>query len=440
MSVLQGPTRGRAGGFSDWVGPAAERRREVTDAFLDTFAAWGYEYIATPLVEPLETVAAGIGGGRQADLFRFMDGDGSLLALVGERTVSVARVVAGQLQGGRFPLRLSYAGPVLFNRPPLGGRRREAMQAGCELIGHAGLEADAECVAVAAAALEAGGLPGVQIDVGHADFIPSLLAAARLDAGSRARVAAALRHRDLVAVEEALEGSEAGAAEKELLLAFPTLRGDRDLLDRAGAQLTDPEPHRVLAELGRLWDLLAAHGITERVHLDLGAVRDWDYYTGPTFELFSADLGFPLGSGGRYDRLLGAFGLEAPATGVVLHVDRCCDALLRASGENGRRPLLRLGHAPGREREALAAAARLRAAGVAVASELTPTPDGGGAEGAAEAPPPTSPGGSAHAVGPGAASRSARVDSTGTLRWRWHPHSGTGLEGLLAAAAGEGGR
>jgi ATP phosphoribosyltransferase regulatory subunit len=420
MSVVQGPSRGRAGGFGDWVGVAARRRREVADAVARTFTGWGYEYVATPLVEPLETVAAGVGGGRQADLFRFMDADGSLLALVGERTVSVARVVATQLQSGPFPLRLCYAGPVLFNRPPLGGRRREALQAGCELIGHAGLEADAECMAVAAAALESAGVAGVQIDVGHADFIPSLLEAARLDVESRARVSQALRRRDLVAVEEALVGTETGDAERELLLAFPTLRGGRELLERAGARLTDPGPHRVLAELARLWDLLDLHGVTDRAHLDLGAVRDWDYYTGPTFELFSADLGFPLGSGGRYDRLLAAFGFAAPATGFVLHVDRCCDALLRgAAGEEVGQRRLTLGHAPGRRAEAVATAARLRREGIAVALELEPIAAGGG---------PAVVSGSASL-----AEDSAVIEAGGELCWRWRGQPGGGLDALLAA-------
>lgn len=428
MSELQGPTRGRAGGFSDWVGPAARRRREVSDAFLDSFAAWGYEYLATPLVEPLDTVAAGVGGGRQADLFRFMDADGSLLALVGERTVSVARVVATQLQAGPFPLRLCYSGPVLFNRTPLGGRRREALQAGCELIGHPGLEADAECLAVAAAALQAAGVTGVQIDVGHADFIPSLLEAALLDADSRARVAAALRRRDLVAVEQALEGTEAGEAERDLLLAFPTLRGGRELLTTAGAGLRDPAPHRVLAELARLWELLDSHGITDRVNLDLGAVRDWDYYTGPTFELFSADLGFPLGSGGRYDRLLGAFGLEAPATGFVLHVDRCCDALMRSSAEDGRRPALRLSYAEGGLAAALAAAARLRRSGLEVTMALTPTPQAAPEPAAGATPAGTTTTAAADTT------TTARVDGSGELSWRWRGETGSGMDGLIAAA------
>jgi ATP phosphoribosyltransferase regulatory subunit len=414
MSEVQSPTPGRAPGFSDWVGPSAERRRAVTDAFVETFTAWGYAYLATPLVEPLTTVAAGVTGGSQAQLFRFMDADGDLLALVGERTVSVARVVATQLQGGPFPLRLCYSGPVLFNRPPLGGRRREAMQAGCELIGHAGLAADAECIAVAAAALERAGIGGVQIDVGHADFIPSLLDSAHLGPEQRSRVAAAVRGRDLVAVETALEGTEVGGADRELLLAFPTLRGGREILDMAGSRLTAAGPRRVIEELARLWELLDSHGITDRAHLDLGAVRDWDYYTGPTFELFSADLGFPLGSGGRYDRLLGAFGLDSPATGFVLHVDRCCDALLRSTaGDAGRAPL-RLGYAARSEADAVAFAVRLRRAGYAVALDLEPTDRGDG-----DAP----------------ADGTARVDGPGGLRWWLGGREGSGIDALLAALA-----
>ena len=414
MSALQSPARGRAGGFADWIGAAAQRRRVVTEAFLDTFADWGYEYLSPPLVEPLETVAAGVGGGLQAQLFRFMDADGRLLALVGERTVSVARVVSTQLQGVQPPLRLCYAGPVLFNHPPLGGRRREAMQAGCELIGHPGLSADAECIAVAAAALERAGVTGVQIDVGHADFVPSLLDSANLDAESRGRVADALRGRDLVAVEEALRGTAAGDAERELLLAFPTLRGGREILETAGARISDPRPQRVLADLAELWEVLDRHGITASVHLDLGAVRDWDYYTGPTFELFSADLGFPLGAGGRYDRLLAAFGTDAPATGFVLHVDRCCDALLRGSGQNGKVDALRLGYSAARAGEAPALAARLRKAGVAIALELEPT--------------------ARHREEP-VVEGMARLDDDGAVLWRYRGKEGSGVEALLVAHA-----
>ncbi|MGI8847774.1 MAG: ATP phosphoribosyltransferase regulatory subunit [Candidatus Dormibacteria bacterium] len=361
---------GRASGFQDWVGEPATRRRAATDTFLSTFVEWGYAYLATPLVEPLETVAAGVDGALQSRLFRFMDADGSLLALVGERTVSVARVAATQMSRGPFPLRLCYAGPVLRNQVLHGGRRRESMQAGCELIGHAGLAADAEGIAVAAQALQRAGVRGVQIDVGHADFVPALLDSAGLRPERRADVARAMRRRDLVAVEAALEGTDIAEAERALLLAFPTLRGGRDILGAAAQRLTDARPRAVLEELAGLWDLLESHDIIDRVHLDLGAVRDWDYYTGVTYELFSSELGFPLGVGGRYDRLLSSFGLEAAATGFVLHVDRCIDATAASGDVGDRATAVRLSWAAGSEGGVHAVARRMRDAGIPVACDL----------------------------------------------------------------------
>jgi ATP phosphoribosyltransferase regulatory subunit len=368
-----GAPRGRAGGFTDWLPGAAELRRAAGEALLDAFARWGYGLLATPLIEPLDTVAAGVGADAQSRLVRFMDSDGALLALVGERTVSVARVVATQLRSAPRPLRLCYSGPVLRNQPLLGGRRREAAQAGCELIGAAGLSADAECVALAAEALRCAGMEGVQIDVGHADFLPGLLEGAGLDDQARARVLAALGDRDLVAVEAAIEESPVGEAERDLLLRFPALRGGRDILDVAGSGLRAERPLRALQQLGELWDLLMAHGLSGAVHLDLGAVRDWDYYTGPTFELFSGDLGFPLGTGGRYDNLLERFGAPEPATGFVIQLDRCIDALLRrtdvAGADNG---VLRIAYGVGADGRAIAIATRLREAlpGVRVARDL----------------------------------------------------------------------
>jgi ATP phosphoribosyltransferase regulatory subunit len=328
MSTRDG-VAARPGGFRDWLPGAAAARRALTGRLLDTFAGAGYQLIDTPSVEYADTVERGVGADAQDELFRFMDADGSMLALVGERTVSVARAVATHLRHGPFPLRLCYAGPVVRNRALLGGRRREAMQAGCELVGDAGLAADAECIALAVAALDAAGVPGIQVDVSHAGFLPSLLAGPDVDAATRARVATALAARDLVAVEEALAGTSVGAAEHELLLRFPALRGGRELLTSASAGLRGEPSLRAIEELGRLWTLLGERHLDDRVQIDLGAVRDWDYYTGPTFELFSGDLGFPLGAGGRYDRLLERFGPARPATGFVVHVDRCHDAMGR---------------------------------------------------------------------------------------------------------------
>jgi ATP phosphoribosyltransferase regulatory subunit len=354
----------RAGGFSDWLPDRARRRRRLVESFLESFGLWGYDPVDTPLVEPLDTVAAGISGPRQSELFRFIDSDGTLLALVAERTVSVARVVATHLAAGPLPVRLCYAGPVLRNATLLGGRRRESLQGGCELVGESSLEADAECIALAATALHRAGVGGVQIDVGHADFVPALLESAGLGDDDRAQVLAALARRDLVAVEAALAHTDVADAERRLLLAFPTLRGGPQILATAADGLSATRPLEALEQLGELWELVAQHGVAGGVQLDLGAVRDWDYYTGPTFEVFSRDSGFPLGSGGRYDDLMAQFGFPQPATGFVLHVDRCLDATMREAPPGGAEGPLRVAWVEGCAADAKRLAATLRERGV----------------------------------------------------------------------------
>jgi len=365
------PAQRRASGFTDWLPGQARRRRDLAGTIIATFESWGYGLLDTPLVELLETVAAGIDSDQQAELFRFADSDGAMLALVAERTVSVARVVASHLAGGPYPLRLCYSGPVLRNAALLGGRRREAMQAGCELVGSDSLSADAECIALAACALRESGVHSVQIDVGHADFIPGLLESAGLDSAVQASVLASLARRDLVAVEEALERTDFAGAERRLVLAFPTLRGGPGILEAAAEDVRGERPRRALEQLGLLWDLLVAHGIDDSVQLDLGAVRDWDYYTGPIFEVFARDSGFPLGSGGRYDRLLQRFGLPEPATGFVLHIDRCYDTVSRRGGDAAAASALRIAWNSHAHADALRLASTLRALGVACHCNLT---------------------------------------------------------------------
>jgi ATP phosphoribosyltransferase regulatory subunit HisZ len=54
---------------------------------------------------------------------------------------------------------------------------------------------------------------------------------------------------------------------------------------------------------------------------------DLDYYTGLYFECFVPELGYILGSGGRYDNLCAAFGRQRPAVGFAFNLDKLLLAL-----------------------------------------------------------------------------------------------------------------
>jgi ATP phosphoribosyltransferase regulatory subunit len=305
--------------------------REAQESVLGEMRRWGYRHVITPMVESTEVLERGIGAEQRRRLFKFADARGEVLGLVGERTVPVARLVASKLRGSPLPLRLCYAGPVLSTDEGRFHQRRETYQVGAELIGAPGSVADAEVIALAARCLQASGVQRYQVDVGHAEFFHGIMDAVKLPDDVKAAVRVALAARDFVTLEALLEKTPLRSAEHELLLRFPALRGGPEILEAAGGLVRNRRSERALAELAEVRELLVAHGLGGVVSLDLGAIRDFDYYTGIIFEGYGPDVGRPVAQGGRYDGLLARFGRPAPATGFVVQLDLVWEMLTRAA-------------------------------------------------------------------------------------------------------------
>ncbi len=324
------PQLGGVPGFRDLLPLEAEILREAQESLLAEMRRWGYRHVITPLVENMDVLDTGLGLEQRRRLFKFTDARGDVVALVGERTVPVARLVAGKLRSAALPLRLCYSGPVLSTDEGRFQQRRETYQVGAELIGASGPVADAEVIALAARCMEATGIRRYQIDVGHAEFFHGIMDAVRLPDEVKAAVRDALVARDFVALESLLEGTPLKSAEHELLLRFPALRGGPEILEAAGGLVRNRRSEAALSELARVRELLVAHGIGDVVVLDLGAIRDFDYYTGVIFEGYGPDFGRPIAQGGRYDALLARFGRPAPATGFMIQLDLVSEMLTRA--------------------------------------------------------------------------------------------------------------
>ncbi len=329
------PQLGGVPGFRDLLPDEAEVLRGAQESLLAEMRRWGYRHVITPMVESTEVLELGLGAEQRRRLFKFVDTSGDVVALVGERTVPVARVVSGKLRAAALPLRLCYAGPVLSNDEGRFQMRRETYQVGAELVGAAGTVADAEVIALAARCLEATGLRRYQVDVGHAEFFQGIMDAVKLPDSIKAGVRGALAARDFVALEEILDQTSLRSAEHELLLRFPALRGGPEILAAAAGLVSNRRSERALGELARVRELLVAHGLGDVVSLDLGAIRDFDYYTGIIFEGYGPDLGRPVAQGGRYDGLLARFGRPAPATGFVVLLDLVSEMLKHAARPPG---------------------------------------------------------------------------------------------------------
>jgi len=295
--------------------------RRLHLALIEVFEARGYGEVATPAIEYDEVLARG--GGRTAETaYRFFDGSGDLLALRSDMTVPIARLVASRYAKAEMPLRLCYLANAYRAVRPQRGQMREFAQAGVELIGAPAPEGTAEVVEVLEAALDAAGLERAVIGLGDADLYRQRLAEFGIEGEARDSILARLAAHDLVGLETELSELQ-GVSDDQVAtcVALSQLRGGKEVLEEARA-LGGVAVERATARLGETLEALEARGVADRVQIDLGLLRDLGYYSGAILEVYDPALGHVLGGGGRYDGLLERFGIDLPAAGFALYMER----------------------------------------------------------------------------------------------------------------------
>jgi ATP phosphoribosyltransferase regulatory subunit len=84
-----------------------------------------------------------------------------------------------------------------------------------------------------------------------------------------------------------------------------------------------------LENIRQVLEILDDYGLSQYVSVDLGMLRGLNYDTGIIFRGFTYGVGFPILTGGRYDKLVEKFGRECPATGFSLGINMIMMALQR---------------------------------------------------------------------------------------------------------------
>jgi ATP phosphoribosyltransferase regulatory subunit len=295
--------------------------RRLHLAIVEVFEGHGYGEVATPAIEYDEVLARGDGRSAKG-AYRFFDERGEMLALRSDMTVPIARLVASRYAGAEPPLRFCYLANAYRAVQPQRGQMREFAQAGVELIGAPAPEGTAEVVEVLEATLEAAGLNRAVIGLGDADLYRQLLTEFGVEGPERDSILERLAMHDLVGVETELAALEGISDEQcATCLGLSQLRGGKEVLEEA-RELGGEVVGRATARIGETFEALEARGAAGRVQIDLGLLRDLGYYSGAILEVYDPALGHVLGGGGRYDGLLKRFGLDLPAAGFALYMER----------------------------------------------------------------------------------------------------------------------
>jgi len=288
------------------------KMREVCESF-------GYEEYDAPILEPTDLFLA---KGNQEIIdeqtYTFTDRGERSVTIRTEMTPTVSRMVAARRQELAYPLRL-YSIPNLWRyERTQRGRLREFWQLNVDLFGVEGVEADHEMILVADRIMKAyGAKPDMYTIRINSRKLTSWLFRTHLGLSDT-------QEQTLVRLIDRMHkmNRDSFVAQLDAILS-PSQRDDgtadrlQQLLDmRTLSDLPEEvKSQPFMLELKQLDDLLESSHVTN-VQFDITLMRGFDYYTDIVFEVFDADPenNRSMFGGGRYDGLVGLFGVEPVPT------------------------------------------------------------------------------------------------------------------------------
>ena len=279
--------------------------------------SYGYQEYDAPILEPLELYKAKSGDEIvNQQTYSFTDRGGREVVIRPEMTPTVSRMVAGRRQELAYPLRW-FSIPNLWRyERPQRGRLREHWQLNVDLFGEEGLTAEHEIISVADNLLKAYGAKSsmYEIRISSRELVNELF---NNYLGLNETQGQALSK--LVDRMHKLDASE---FDKEIDAISEDLSTDtankiRNLLQiKSIDELPESvKSHKSVFKMAEILSLLKDTNIPNVV-FDITIMRGFDYYSDVVFEVYDSnpDNNRSMFGGGRYDGLVGLFGVDPVPT------------------------------------------------------------------------------------------------------------------------------
>ena len=167
-------------GMQDTLPGECACKRRLEEELRRLFTLHGYQEIETPILEYYDVLDDQTYGYRPEHVWKTFDSRGRVLAIRPDSTIPAVRLAAGRLREAELPLRLCYMQSATHFQSDTLSMLCVEYQAGVELMGEGGVQADAEVIALAIEALKLSGLRDFQIELGQAGFFTGFMQEAGL--------------------------------------------------------------------------------------------------------------------------------------------------------------------------------------------------------------------------------------------------------------------
>jgi histidyl-tRNA synthetase len=279
---------------------------------------YGYEEYSAPLLEALEIYTAKTGDEivNEQTTYSFTDRGGRQVVIRPEMTPSISRMVAARRQELAYPARLySIANFMRYERPQR-GREREFWQLNFDIFGVDNIYADSEIIEMCYKIMREFGANSKMftIRVNNRDIINYVMTEyLKLDVVQSQMMIKLFDRKEKMSQED----FEQQARE---ILGDNQDEGFGKIVKLLSAEKMSDLPseildHNIMHDVRQLFSRLASSGVDNAI-FDINLMRGFDYYTGTVFEFFDnhPDNRRAMFGGGRYDGLVGLFGVEPVAT------------------------------------------------------------------------------------------------------------------------------
>lgn len=364
-------------GTKDFMPQEQGQRNRIRRALEGVFEAYGCKPLETPMLQHYELLASKYGGGDEIlkEVYRLSDQGERELALRYDLTVPLAKVV-GMNPEMRLPFKRYEIGKVFRDGPVKPGRFREFVQCDVDIVGTPSMLAEAELISMAFAAFERLDLD-VYIQVNNRKLLSGVLQELGIPQERAADVMLSLDKLEKIGVDGVRDDLRERSVEESLIEAIASfLQSGGTTLELLAERFSSPLVQEGAAELRQLFSYLNGAGVTGEVRFTPFLARGLGIYTGTVYEIFLQDgsISASIGSGGRYDRIIGQFlgdGREYPAVGISFGLDVILTALNLRQEERVERTADVLLVPLGTDAVSLGMANRLRATGIRVELEMS---------------------------------------------------------------------
>tara|TARA_Y100000310_G_C20651244_1_gene799563 strand:- start:603 stop:1910 length:1308 start_codon:yes stop_codon:yes gene_type:complete len=320
----------RAKGTRDFLYEEKIVRNNVVRKIQDVFERYGFNPLETPVLERFETLSSKYAGGSEImkETFKLKDQGGRELGLRYDLTVPLARVIAMN-KGLRMPFKRYAIGRAFRDGPLKLGRYREFWQCDADIVGCSDSVAEIELLKIVVDVFK-------EIDV---DVVVKINDRRVLDAIVEKCGVGKEKVNDTVLILDKLDKVSVDAVRGELMESVGVSKEVCDLmLEKVLCDGSNEAKMKKITEFigdnSGLDSLKQIFGEVGEIEFTPALARGLTYYTGTIYEFFLSDesLGIKssLGSGGRYDNLIGEFidgKNEYPAVGISFGLDVITDVL-----------------------------------------------------------------------------------------------------------------